>query len=256
MLFPSSIAALRCRNFLLQRPSAVPIAGAQEQDGKVETALTLDLLLPEPVTTGDHSKNGVVVASAVLFVEADRPLAAKFWQHTGEGISSRRAEFLLPFFMQGHLRVRQTACVEIQSRVPFAKGPKRYRKISPVEDQQQINEGCPQKSQLTIGVLQNDTLDDPHFIEERFGRNLSTILATNAKKAIRRRIAGAVIGGIDDVDTLKTSTPFSSTLQSEASAETDVFLFPTGMSSIFNTHRTVLNTLGYLKSVMFGWVNQ
>lgn len=36
-------------------------------------------------------------------------------------------------------------------------------------------------------------------------------------------------------------------------SEDDVYLYPTGMSSIFNTHRTLMACRGDLRSVCFGY---
>jgi cystathionine gamma-synthase len=35
-------------------------------------------------------------------------------------------------------------------------------------------------------------------------------------------------------------------------SEDDVYLYPTGMSAIFNTHRNLLKAKGELKAVVFG----
>ena len=256
MLFPSTAVALRCRDFLLRCSRVGPPTGAHRQGLKGETPSVLDLMLPGPTSTGPGSRSTASVASAVLFEEAGRPLAAKFWQHTGEGISSRRAEFLLPLFLGGHLRVHRTPLQETEARKGVVKGPKRYQKLSPAQDRQQTSEDGPIVDQQVAGLPKHDGVEHPHFIEERFGRNLAATLATNAKKAIRRRIAGAVTASIDDAaETPAPETPLV-IRQPDISPDMDVFLFPTGMSAIFNIHRTILHTLGCHKSVMFGYVAQ
>lgn len=74
-----------------------------------------------------------------------------------------------------------------------------------------------------------ETEDADVYIEEYFGRNLPSISAPEAKKLIRERLAS-----------------FSS------HAESDIYLFPTGMNSIFTAHRVLLSQFSERKSVMFG----
>lgn len=88
------------------------------------------------------------------------------------------------------------------------------------------------------------------FIEERFGRNLSTSLADRAKLAVRRRIAGSLTADVELSEALETT---SSDGRIAGLTEDDVFLFPTGMSSIFNIHQTLLLTRGSMKSICFGF---
>ena len=89
-------------------------------------------------------------------------------------------------------------------------------------------------------------------MEERFGRNLDMSLAMNAKLAIRRRISGALTADVELEEALEMTKSAFPERQIRGFSEQDVYLYPTGMSSIFNTHRVLMACLGELKSVCFG----
>lgn len=92
------------------------------------------------------------------------------------------------------------------------------------------------------------------FVEERFGRNLDMSFAMNAKLAIRRRIAGALTADVELEEALELTESTSPGRQVHGFSEHDVYLYPTGMSSIFNVHRVCMSCLGDLKSICFGYV--
>lgn len=112
----------------------------------------------------------------------------------------------------------------------------------------------------------NDVKDSAQFIEERFGRNLNPTLARKAKQAIKRRIAGCLTEDIELEDALAKSESHDQKIQqgnavpgdrSRNISEDDVYLYPTGMSAIFNAHQLVLKVMqgaaGPLKSICFGF---
>lgn len=68
--------------------------------------------------------------------------------------------------------------------------------------------------------------DHSLYVEQRYGRNLPTGSAAVAKQALRRRIAGVL-----DAD---------ETSDGRKVGEDDVWLFPTGMSAIYNAHLACL----------------
>ncbi|KAI9822923.1 MAG: hypothetical protein M1832_002948 [Thelocarpon impressellum] len=115
-------------------------------------------------------------------------------------------------------------------------------------------------TQQVNGHVNGDTNDEfdgqedcLQFIEERFGRNLSPSLAANAKLAIRRRIAGSLRLDVELEEAMKSSTLSGDTRRVEGFSADDVYLHPTGMSSIFNTHRVMMAARGPLQSVCFGF---
>ena len=90
------------------------------------------------------------------------------------------------------------------------------------------------------------------FLEERFGRNLDVSLLENAKSAVRRRIAGSLMGEVELTQDLRPETP-SNTRGIAGLTEKDVYLYPCGMSSIFNAHYMMLEARGPLKSISYGF---
>ncbi|KAI9738385.1 MAG: hypothetical protein M1834_008888 [Cirrosporium novae-zelandiae] len=165
---------------------------------------------------------------AVLYPEEHGKITKAFWQHSGDGISSRHAEFCHKALEEGYLVESQHPHHQA-SKLPaeFHKGPRRYQRSSvdltksPPHTPKEISDG----KEFT------------QFIEERFGRNLDPSLATNAKVAIRRRIAGSLI---DEVDITSPLSAPKSDARIANLTEDDVYLYPCGMSSIFNMHRLLL----------------
>jgi cystathionine gamma-synthase len=92
------------------------------------------------------------------------------------------------------------------------------------------------------------------FLEERFGRNLDLSFVQPARSAIKRRIAGALRSNGE----LTTAPPPEHEMKSNSRGvvnlrEDDIYLFPCGMSAIFNSHRALLGVRGSLKSINFGF---
>lgn len=120
--------------------------------------------------------------------------------------------------------------VNDENRRP-AKGPRRYLR-------------APQKAGNEEGG------DSSLYVEERFGRNLDLSFVNSAKAAVRRRIAGTLRSDVELEDVESARVPGRDV---EGFTENDVYLFPTGMSAIFNTHQILMNLLdNSLKSVCYG----
>lgn len=147
----------------------------------------LQLSTPQPENASSFIE-GIVASFDVVFLPKEYySLAKAYWQHSGEGISSRLAEFGIEKLI--------------------------------------TNEGTDKSKESTS------------FLEERFGRNLDISLVDNAVSALKCRIATH----INDRNTKLVS-------------DDDVYLFPTGMASIFNAHRIILQARDEsLKSVCFGF---
>jgi cystathionine gamma-synthase len=102
--------------------------------------------------------------------------------------------------------------------------------------------------------------DDSMYLEEQFGHNLPVASAAAAKNAMRRRIAGVLVhdspedcsgkpcASSKDVETGPSSRGVTDV------TEDDVYLFPTGMSAIWNAHHLASMTRPAAKSVCFGYV--
>lgn len=175
------------------------------------------------------------IMSAVIFPRSHTKVAKAFWQHSGDGISSRRAEYCHKAFNDGRLTVQRAV-------MSPSKGPRRYQKKESID----LSPQC----ESTKG---RDGKDYIQFVEERFGRNLDVSLAYSAKLAIRRRIAGALTANVDLHEALEMSKPSTRTEHVEGFSEHDVYLYPCGMSSIFNTHRAMMACRGEMKSISFGY---
>ncbi|KAJ5510847.1 Pyridoxal phosphate-dependent transferase major region subdomain 2 [Penicillium expansum] len=158
------------------------------------------------------------------------------------GISSRRGEFCLRALEDGFLvEDKGLATAESISQRP-CKGPRRYQSVSGAR-KGSIGES-PSKSNA------EDGRDYGQFIEERFGRNLSTSLANQAKLAVRKRIAGVLTADVELPEALEAA---SSEGRVAGISEEDVLLYPSGMNAIFNAHQTLLATRGDLPSICFGF---
>ena len=250
LLFPSLSVASCCRDFIARHSQSVSGEGPMLEGSRASNLSLLNLVFQDSAQSSPQGKGSIVVISALLFHEKQSHLARRFWQHSGEGISSRRAEYFYPLFLEGHLQAQWINPFDMDSEGSLTKGPRRYQKAGASACQNHVP---------VIGVPltrpPQGTIDDLQFIEERFGRNLDTVLASNAKQAIRRRIEAAV-----QADLRHVGKPFLHGEQAMPSklkvmTENDVYLYATGMSSIFNIHRAMLRVIGPLKCIMFGFVD-
>ncbi|KAL6898730.1 pyridoxal phosphate-dependent transferase [Trichoderma evansii] len=238
MLFATASAARRCLEFMRQRVSQQ----ASEQLSVVDLALD---------TSKDNSpllKQLSPTISGVIFPRETFSVAKEYWQHTGDGVSSRRAEFSHELFKHGQLIVIK----ERQSQSPpekLIRGPKRYSRTAAAGGAH--TNGSEAK---TVSSSENpeEANESIRFLEERFGRNLDLTQVAKAKSAIRRRIAGSLSGEADMNDESKSHAG-SNARGMESLDETDVLLYPCGMNAIFNAHRALLAALGSYKSISFGF---
>ena len=230
LLFPSHAVATRCAEFMQKQVPSLVL-------GK---SLRLVDLYPSSGPSNGEVESEVMqfkpIISAVIFPRDHAKAAKTFWQHSGDGISSRRAEYCHRAFDDGRLIIQT-------STIPPIKGPRRYQKKESMDNSIQCE---PWRGP--------DRKDYIQFVEERFGRNLDVSLACNAKQAIRRRIAGALTANVDLHEALEMSKPSTRSEHVEGFSEHDVYLYPCGMSSIFNTHRVMMACRGEMKSISFGYI--
>ncbi|CAA20484.1 putative cystathionine gamma-synthase [Schizosaccharomyces pombe] len=182
---------------------------------------------------------------SVLFPSKYFGIAKQFWQHTGDGISSRRAAA----FLHSYKKIQSISEFLVAQRsISHLKSKSRSRYASH-PDLQALNTWMTNE-----GNQANDEMEDVSlYLEERYGRNLDLSLATAAKLVLRRRIAGTLK---DEVDLQKALPKEGSQYLREVKglSHDDVFLFPTGMSAIYNTHRILRLVLDdSRKSVCFGF---
>ena len=233
MLFPSHRTAKRCSEFMLSRDSNI----------KPFEVRIVDLVL-DPKTNSDILKKVHPTISAVLFLKQYFPVAKQYWQHSGNGVSSRRAEFSHKLLQEGLIVNKASIKPETADLSDFRKGPRRYNRCGSVDNTNKPS---------SLPKLSNEEDHESNqFVEERFGRNLNVAFLDNAKSAIRRRIAGSLQG---DADLAKgfTASMDESARGVSGLAEDDVYLYPCGMNAIFNAHQILLETRGQMKSICFGF---
>lgn len=232
LLFPSHAVATRCVDFFHNQ---APELGPHQ-------VRIVDLV---PSTEKARS-NGVEEVSpkvsAVIFPGDHFKIAKAFWQHSGDGVSSRRAEYCHNLFSKGIL-------IDSKKREEtprMCKGPKRYQKKTSIDITS--HPSVTSNSSPEGAEVQEPT----QFVEERFGRNLDLSLTSNAKLAIRRRIAGSLTADVGLTEALALEKDHERSRKVAGFSEDDVYLYPTGMSSIFNTHRNLMAARGHLKSINYG----
>jgi cystathionine gamma-synthase len=224
MLFPSHITASRCRDFIIRQ-------AAESDTSRVRI---VDLV---PAAEKARAEEQTIISpkiSAVLYPLELFKVAKQFWQHSGDGVSSRRAEYCHHLFEKGLL----VDAARLNGVSRTCKGPKRYQKPT------SIDLGTPD------AVQDGETLTQ--FVEQRFGRNLDLSMTKNAKLAVRRRIAGSLTADVALTEALSLDKDSTRTRQVADFSEDDVYLYPTGMSSIFNTHRNLLAAKGSHRAIVYG----
>lgn len=232
MLFPNKVVAQRCVDFMHIH------APAQVLDGLDTINLMLDSSNTETVSLASLCPT----ISGVLFDPAAFSYAKQFWQHSGDGVSSRRAEFCRDLLAQGLLVPDDSSRSPKSSVYQKTKGPRRYqRKVS--------TDMTTTPPEVGNGGLKTDLDESVRVVEERFGRNLDTSFVERAKGAIKRRIASTLSR---DVDVTREPLP-EAELGNRGITERDIYLFPTGMSAIFNTHRLLSAARGSMESISFGF---
>ncbi|KAM3451654.1 hypothetical protein NHJ6243_009558 [Beauveria neobassiana] len=235
MLFSTPQAVERCLDFMRKR--ALEALAIQFQSISFELNLSEDT---SPVLSGLAS-----TIAAALFPADAFGLAKQYWQHTGDGVSSRRAEFFHDLLRAGIMVPSSSKNAIREITLKSSRGPKRYQRTNSVDETAASNLEA-------VFATSNDTKESSRFLEERFGRNLDLSLAKRAKSAIRRRIAGSLVSENDLVEGAVLELPLRS-LRTRNLSESDIYLFPTGMNAIFNAHRALMAARGRLQSVSFGF---
>jgi cystathionine gamma-synthase len=251
MLFPTKGIAQRCVDFIRDKAP----------EGSDLDDLSILRLMLDP--TRDFSEAFQTLSpsiAAVIFPEDLYPVAKQYWQHSGDGVSSRRAEFCHSLF-RDRLLVPDNRSPSPRSspQQKLRRGPRRYQRNASIDKKSEkngidghshavatINSDLPPAEELA------DSLESSRFLEERFGRNLDVSLVENAKSAIRRRIAGVLT---TDLDLASKSLPVMDSNARGVSnlQEHDIYLTPCGMNAIFTTHQALLKARESQKSINFGF---
>ncbi|KAF8882452.1 pyridoxal phosphate-dependent transferase [Infundibulicybe gibba] len=235
MLFPTQKTAGLCRLFIERR--------ASHGGSSIPVRVIHFLISPEAQESvsvkgsSDRSFAESIDLHILLLPGDAYSIAREFWQHTGMGISVGLG---LPPPSPTTTRFPS----KVQNKHYSVKGSEK-----------------PQPPSQSRSLEPGEELDVDHltYVEERYGRNMPISSAASAKRALRRRIAGVLIrdspldcdgepcAGIQDL-ALGPSTRGVSNV-----SESDVYLFPTGMSAIWNAHHLALGTRPPTKSVCFGF---
>ncbi|RKO92711.1 cystathionine gamma-synthase [Blyttiomyces helicus] len=255
LVFPSRRPAEECRDFMLSHLSPVPAPKPSIRLAELTLAPRHNPTSPvadDPAT----ALTPTVQLHAILLPSTLASLAKQFWQHSGEGISSRFAAHAL-HVLDANARSGEFA-ESLWTGVragpglnPHYAGPA-YRPRAQVAALAAAHEAGVRREQ-------------EQFVEERFGRNWDVREAVRAKRALRRRIAG-VLGDAASLAGPAEDGPPPPTVAAAADVEPvlsdrgvvgvsegDVFLFPSGMSAIYNAHRVVRKMFPDRKSVQFGF---
>ena len=245
MFFPSQATARRCQLFICDKIGEAPADGVRLLRLEPRTGKTLQPGYQRPIVSG---------LSCVFFPGEHFSIAKQVWQHSGDGISSRRAEFCLSLLKEDLLQPAKQQCKPRAEETLLGKGPRRYQRGT--SQNGILHETSGNETHAANGLTPTPASEGKEyaqFVEERFGRNLNADLASQAKLAVRRRIAGC-LGEAEDLDQALEQSTNCSTRRVAGLTSEDVYLFPTGMSSIFNTHRTLLASAAEpRKSICFGF---
>ncbi|KAH8153722.1 uncharacterized protein LAJ45_02535 [Morchella importuna] len=168
MLFPSPGVAKQCKQFIKQRSKTIPAPNVR----------VIELVYNKsknPKTPKDSETPIWSDLCAVLFPAEEFKCAKEFWQHSGDGVSSRRAEFCQREFEEGSL-VEKSLAAELEDNNPTPplapKGPKRYSRLPRVDAK------VHSQSDLNGEIGE----DSSTYVEERFGRNLDVAFIENANQ--------------------------------------------------------------------------
>lgn len=223
MVFPSYKAAKRCREFIK----------AKSENPQLPRRV-LQLSTPPPATDFEKSSKIELTIGIVFFPAEEFSLAKQYWQHSGEGISSRMAEYvkeeLFEVQKKDQSRLLSRNKQELQAQSIQRKSPSISASIR--ANSQSQNEEVEREFNT--------------FIEQKYGRVLDMKFAPEAKVALRRRISG-------EADKSQGKEK-AKTKRGVVIDENDVYLYPTGMASIFHAHQALLlSEETPKKSVCFGF---
>ncbi|KAI0198678.1 pyridoxal phosphate-dependent transferase [Astrocystis sublimbata] len=249
MLFPTRRAAQRCADFIQDK--------AEQPEPVVDVSI-LSLHLDPTRDFSEPLRSISPSISAVVFPEALFPVAKQYWQHSGDGVSSRRAEFCLNLFRDGLLILNdRSPSPRSPQQQKLRRGPKRYQKRSSIDDTESPNNttnGKPANPPSPPPEELADSIESSRFLEERYGRNLDVSLVENAKSAIRRRIAGVISTDLHELSHAAAAPPMESNARGVSDLqEHDIYLTPCGMNAIFTSHQALLQARPPQKSVNFGF---
>ncbi|MBW0467503.1 hypothetical protein O181_007218 [Austropuccinia psidii MF-1] len=255
MLFPSQKAANLCRNFVADQ--ALKQLGSQIGIENQCRMVTFEVFSSQQ-STAFIGQTDCRLQVFVLFVPNDRifQISRTFWQHTGLGISSRFAHRCLRLLGSNYAS-KANPILTSMSQLPSPPisprtGPRRYT----VKPSSQISSSIIPPTPIALEDESAAT-----YVEERYGRNLPVQFACAAKLALRRRIADILQETPTSIDTGLPETTLKHSIRGTGQlTENNVYLYPSGMSSIFFAHQIAMTLHSQLqpnkpigKSICFGF---
>ncbi|KAG0266648.1 hypothetical protein BG011_001495 [Mortierella polycephala] len=260
-LWPSRAVAERCRHFVERyyvptmatddsTPTPRPPPTATSAPSTVRI---VEFTIQAP--TSELKPNGMkqVKVFATFFPKDAFSVAKQFWQHTGDIVTSRQAAYCLRWLsLKAEEDQKEAASAAAASAIRMPRGNRHYAAVkkegpsSPVGDLQERVAAVQLHDEEDKPVEEADGLDSRDYevyVEERYGRNLDLSFAPKAKIALRRRIATQVAH--------HAGSGWTGT--GDYVTEDDVYLYPTGMSAIYNAHRIAMTLFPARKSICFGF---
>lgn len=265
MLFPTPQHASQCRDFVRARELR-RAADASEPVTTVPIRIVRFCVMAQSASDGATASSVQTEAASdantpmllylVLYPERLFPLAKNFWQHTGTGISSRLADECLRIIAHNDSlmgdcgKPAQAAVARHGSTTSVPGVSARGGGFGRSRYQSRVMDTAPAETAPAPKVLGSVdraivdtedealTLEHSVYVEERYGRNLPFAHASRAKLALRRRIAGTLLGEVMPDDHAADAT--ASARDAAGLCDDDVYLFSCGMASIFHAHQTLM----------------
>lgn len=230
ILFPTNRVSEAARSFMQsQHAKAINAAGPDAQPLSIRIARVC-LVPSSNSSTGSTdpcSQPDTIQLHVVIFPADAFPYAKAFWQHAGDGISSRLADKCLAILAeQNKLSPADSATSASGAPLPKTGNPYKQRLFQnrhysrptaqlakeartgtnssngsststpslAMKGSQTLTTSAVAAALSPSSAGQEEvTVDQAAFVEERFGRNLPLSSATLAKSAVRRRIAGTLL---------------------------------------------------------------
>ncbi|KAG0353237.1 hypothetical protein BGZ54_002329, partial [Gamsiella multidivaricata] len=263
-LWPSRRVAERCRHFVERyyvptmstddsTPTPRPLPTDASGAVGAGAVRIVEFAIYAPASEVKPGGIKQVKVFATFFPKEAYPVAKQFWQHTGDIVTSRQAAFCLRWLALKAEEDQQEATA-VAAKGNAIRMPRGNRHYTAAKQQQQITADLP--AAVAAIQLQDeedrpveeeadgmDSRDYEVYVEERYGRNLDLSFAPKAKVALRRRIASQVAH--------HAGSGWTGT--GEYVTEEDVYLYPTGMSAIYNAHRIAMTLFPERKAICFGF---
>jgi cystathionine gamma-synthase len=208
----------------------------------------------------------VIELQILLFNKEHWGFAKSFWQHTGDGVSSRLAERALDFMGETPPGVQPQPAVQEAAPTKNSHYSKNRHYAKRQQSVSATSASIPATPATAIPDPMNKPINEENltpdlstYLEERYGRNLPLRNAPLAKEALRRRIAGGLLPSDEDFGKVDDVARGAAAGSGKAVTPEDVYLYPGGMSAIWHAHdicRKVRRASGEQegKSISYGYV--